>query len=305
MNDPIVLLTNRRDLAADEVVHRLDQLGVPVLRLNVEDLAARPTPRWSLDLGSGLLASAIWWRQFELAAPESLGDAASVDDLLLVRAQWRAWLSTLPSRSVPWINDLWSARRAENKVEQLSVASGLGASVPPTLITNDRGEAERFHQATPAVVKTLAAAYFETSALGFVYTQRAELVLEQSATTWLEQPLIVQSQIDGANVRVIAFGKDTFGAACVTSEVDWRTAGREGATWSEWPVPGSISTFCYRYLDAFGLEYGAFDFIDDGSAIWFLEANQAGEWVFIDRALSIGIADAFTSHLVALANRKA
>ncbi len=50
-----------------------------------------------------------------------------------------------------------------------------------------------------------------------------------------------------------------------------------------------------------GLRYAAFDFIDDGEDIWFLEANQAREWLFIDRPLQMGISEAITDVLTALA----
>jgi hypothetical protein len=56
-------------------------------------------------------------------------------------------------------------------------------------------------------------------------------------------------------------------------------------------------------MAALGLRYAAFDFVDDGERAWFLEANQAGEWTFIDRPLRLGIAEALTSMLSSLAAR--
>jgi hypothetical protein len=50
-----------------------------------------------------------------------------------------------------------------------------------------------------------------------------------------------------------------------------------------------------------GLRYAAFDFVLDGDVLWFLEANQAGEWVFIDRPLKLGIAQALAEYLGELA----
>jgi glutathione synthase/RimK-type ligase-like ATP-grasp enzyme len=70
-------------------------------------------------------------------------------------------------------------------------------------------------------------------------------------------------------------------------------------------LPEPLAALCLRYLHALGLEYAAFDFVREGEAVWFLEANQAGEWAFIDRAADLGIADSLARRLVALARQGA
>ena len=56
------------------------------------------------------------------------------------------------------------------------------------------------------------------------------------------------------------------------------------------------------YLDIFSLRYAAFDFMVAGTEWQFLEANQAGEWSFIDRLLGLGIASTLASELARLAS---
>jgi len=295
---PIVVLTNERDLAADDIIRRIDACGGTVERFNAEALSAGTAPAWTPDCGSVMEAGVVWWRQFELASDEDQ-PPGDLDELLVLRAQWRAWVSTLHRPGTPWVNDLWAARRAENKVVQLQAAIEQGFKVPATLVTNDPADARAFAAGRTAVVKTLAAAYFELTGQGFVYTHALDDSLLDNAVAWYRQPLIVQERIVGADIRVVVVGEKCFGARCLTEALDWRTAGQD-AEWREWSVPGPVAERCRRYVSSMGLRYAAFDFVDDGSDVWFLEANQAGEWTFLDRPLGLGIGEAIAAMLLHL-----
>ncbi len=295
----VLVLTNLRDLAADDVVRRLDEAGIGVRRINADTCATSAIPTWSLDADEVGEVGAVWWRQFEIPADGSPFGAA-IDELLVVRAQWRAWLTTLADPETPWVNDLWAARRAEDKVVQLRTARALDFVVPKTIITNDRAAAARFGRERGAVIKTPAAAYFEATEKGFVYTNPLSAALASPEAAWHAQPVLVQERVSGIDVRIVALGQNCFGASCETDALDWRTAGRD-ASWCPWDVPDDVAERCLRYLDVMGLRYAAFDFVLDGDILWFLEANQAGEWVFIDRPLKLGIAQALAEYLGELA----
>jgi glutathione synthase/RimK-type ligase-like ATP-grasp enzyme len=298
---PVVVLTNQLDVAADEVINRLTESGIPVRRVNAEDVVAAGAPTWSSRSQLDTSAGAIWWRQFELPS-DSIVDLKTADDVLLVRAQWRAWLSVLEDLRVPWINELWAARRAENKILQLRTAGNVGLQVPETIVCNDLAEAKRFSDQHPAIVKSLASAYFELSDQGFVFTRDLTPDLLDDENVWRLQPMIVQRRITGANLRVILVGDECFGASCQTAALDWRLEGAD-AHWRSWSVPAGVAEPCRKYAAELGLRYAAFDLIDDGDSVWFLEANQAGEWSFIDRPLKLGISEALTSLLAELASQ--
>jgi glutathione synthase/RimK-type ligase-like ATP-grasp enzyme len=178
------------------------------------------------------------------------------------RAQWRAWLSTLEGIGMPWVNGIWEARRAENKIEQLRAARNCGFSIPETMATNQLESAQRFLELGPAIVKSLSSAYYEFSGDGFVYTRSLDDAMTFSAEDWQGQPLIVQRQVLGEDVRVIAFDGVSFGAKCMTNEIDWRTAGSK-AQWTPWAIPIQLHDRCAQYMRYFGLRYAAFDFIVD------------------------------------------
>ena len=151
------------------------------------------------------------------------------------------------------------------------------------------------------IVKALAGAYFEFSGGAFVYTRSLTDAVTRDAAAWNAQPLVVQRKMDGVDVRVVVVGEQVFGAACETNMIDWRL--ERSSEWTPWSVPGGIAEKCRSYLEALGLKYAAFDFIDDGKDVWFLEANQAGEWAFIERSLNLGISEALASLLTGLARR--
>jgi glutathione synthase/RimK-type ligase-like ATP-grasp enzyme len=292
---PVVVLTNKRDLAADDIIRRIDAAGYPVHRLNADSVVEESAWSWRPDQSPSHETGAVWWRQFELPAEGELS-LSDADDLFVVRAQWRAWLSTLRTSNTVWVNDLWSARKAENKVEQLRAARSVGFEVPPSLITNDPVEAARFGDHYTAIVKSLAGAYYEISGLGFVYTQELDDHILQDRASWYRQPLIVQQRLAGANVRVVTIGQHCFGALCETDALDWRTAGID-AVWRAWDVPDQLARLCRSYMRVMDLRYAAFDFMSNDDGTWFLEANQAGEWTFLDRTLDLGIAATLAAYL--------
>jgi glutathione synthase/RimK-type ligase-like ATP-grasp enzyme len=300
MSRHVLILTNERDLAADDVVRRVDAAGFPVRRLNADAVVQSRVRPWSPHTAVSDVG-VVWWRQFELPSnPLDRTDVDNADELLVVRAQWRAWISTLCAPGIPWVNDIWAARRAENKVEQLRSAVALGFDVPDTMLTNDREDAARFAERGAVVVKSLASGYFELSDRGFVYTTGGTAALGYPEPAWRRQPMIVQRMMPGRDVRVVAVGDQVFGASCETAAVDWRTVGAEVA-WREWRVPRRLAERCSEYLAHTGLRYAAFDLRDDGTRQWFLEANQAGEWMFLERALHLGISEAVTGLLTRLA----
>jgi glutathione synthase/RimK-type ligase-like ATP-grasp enzyme len=299
VKDPaVVVLTNERDFAADDVIRRLQARGVEVQRLNIEQARAKSVGRWSPGPDDTVWgrATAIWWRQFETDdSPETMYE---VDDVLVERAQWRVWAATLASPGATWVNDLWAARRAENKVEQLRTAHEVGFTVPPTVVTNDPDDAHKFQNAVgPCVIKTLTSAYHSFSDQSFVFTELLDDAINSEG--WHRVPVVVQQLIDGGlDARLISFGDRCYAAKCRSRGLDWRKTPFEPDLWHHWQPPTSLERACVMYRDRLGLEYAAFDFMitDDGS-VRFLEANQAGEWVFLDRTLDLGRAPALADHL--------
>lgn len=296
----ILILTNERDFGVDATIRHLIQNGVPHRRLNAEDAFTSGLPL-DLECPQESPKRVIWLRQFETSdgPPTTL---AAAEDRLLARAQWRAWVSMLDVSSSVWVNPLWEARRAENKVIQLRVATGCGFEIPTTCITNSRQRARMFSDAHEGqvVLKALSAAFFELTDESFVFTQRLtdDLVDGTSDDLWARQPVILQEIAEAEfDARLVLFGPHHFGAKLPRSQatIDWRVGAQD--QWEVWtPTPEVLSAAC-TYIDRLGLRYAAFDFLLRDDAVIFLEANQAGEWHFIDRRLDLGIAPALACYL--------
>lgn len=303
----VAILANERDFAADVVIRRLHELGVEVRRINYEAARTNEVQPWSPSTSIRCdepNPSVVWWRQFETdESPSTLQD---VDDLLVERAQWRAWVATLASSSSTWMNDLWAARRAENKVEQLRVARSVGFDVPPTLITNDRSRAIEFEQAVgSAVVKTLASAYFSFSDKSFVFTEHLDRAIALPVDAWHTAPIVIQELIEeGLDARVVSLAGRCFAGRCRSRGLDWRKTPFDPKLWEPWNAPEQIVNACESYRARLGLEFAAFDFMITSESIFFLEANQAGEWLFLDRALDLGIGLAIADRLISLCSTR-
>lgn len=299
----VTILTNERDFAADVVVRRLNDLGVEVHRINFERAQTGAVASWSPSLYVGAdraRPNSVWWRQFE--TDESPPTFQEMDDLLVKRAQWRTWIATLASPGSTWMNDLWAARRAENKVEQLRVATLVGFNVPRTLITNERSQAIEFERVTgPAVIKTLTSAYFSFSDKSFVFTEHLRRATALPPDAWHGAPIVVQELIDnGLDARVISLAGHCFAAQCRSRGLDWRKTPFDPELWESWDPPEEIVDACETYRAQLGLEFAAFDFMITPESIYFLEANQAGEWLFLDRTLDLGIGHAIANRLASL-----
>lgn len=290
---PVLVVTNERDFAADLVIDRIRRGGGTVERWNTE---TPPVVEWRPE-GASVAASAVWLRQY-LPEPTRAGSVKEVDDFLVVREQWRAWLTDLAETDARWMNPLWAARRAENKLIQLRTAANLGFCVPPTVVTNDRAVAEK-HEAEvgPCIVKAVSAAYFPFSTSAFMFTRPLAEALVLGDDDWAAQPVIVQQAVaPRVDVRVFIVGDHASAAATTTGGSDWRLFAGEN-TWNRLEAPAELVERCRAFNAELGLAYSAFDFAFDGSTCWFLECNQAGEFAFIDRPLELGVTDAIASWL--------
>jgi glutathione synthase/RimK-type ligase-like ATP-grasp enzyme len=293
----VVVLTNERDFAADSVIRELHGLGVDVRRLNMEQARTQQVPEWNPSTDWHAEPAVVWWRQFE--TDDRPGDPFAIDDVLVERAQWRTWVASLHTPQSAWMNEPWAARRAENKIEQLRTAAQVGLAVPRTVVTNDAVVASNFRRDVGrAVVKTLSSGYFSFSDQSFVFTEQLSDEVLEEHEAWRGAPMIVQEDLSSArDARVIVIGEKTFGATCRAKGVDWRKTPFDPALWHRWQVPEPVADGCRAYRVVLGLEYVAFDFMLTSDHVYFLEANQAGEWMFLERALDLPIAAAIARRL--------
>lgn len=310
----ILLLAHESDFALDRVVSWLRQESpeLEVVRVNREQFntlgmysATLGSSSWQIDN----VPSVIWMRQL-LPERDPYGPAPSareIDDILVQRRQWLAWSQLFNSKDVRWLNNPLDAQVAESKIQQLVMAANCGISVPQTLVTNNRNQAQSFSSKYgPCVVKSIATAFWEFSDQSFVFTTAAEQALALESSEWSAQPVFVQERVDGTHeARMLLIGENALGARRERVSLDWRTD--PSVPWIPWdPDPITIGR-CRSFLNRFSLQYGAFDFIlnlDAPMEPTFLECNPSGDFGYLDDVLDRKPSSLIGEHLVMLAYDK-
>jgi len=312
-DNPSVEDVRRAVEARGERAWRLDTDRYPTdLRFSVT--AGEDVPRTTLDGPDGSLAldevTAVWWRRTMTAAglPEDMDPQmrrTCVEESSRVLHGMVATLDAFTVDPVPVI------RRAENKSLQLAVARAAGLTVPRTVTTNDPAAVRAFAATCPLgmITKMMSsfAIYDEEGREQVVFTNPvAEGDLDDLDGLSL-CPMTFQERVEKAvELRVTVVGDRGFAAAIDSQRVeraksDWRREGlRLVGAWQHYELPNAVAEALLRYMARFELNYGAADFIvtPDGEHV-FLKVNPAGEWLWLQEAPGLPIAEALADLLVA------
>jgi ATP-grasp ribosomal peptide maturase len=311
----VLVLARDIDWSADRLVEALNERGVPVFRT---DLAAFPQ---SLTLDArlgrrgwdGVLATehrevrlsdirSVWYRHpshFDLPAGMSGPERRHAS------AEARCGLGgVLSSLDVMWVN--FPARESDAlKPRQLQVARRCGLAVPNSLVTNSPECVREFAAEVggPLAGKTLAASLLvESGRFQMAYTRRIDLtgladLAGVGTTAHLFQPFLTKSW----EARVTVVGRRVFAASIHAgsdaAKVDWR-ADYDNLDYAIVEPPEPTVAGMLKFLDSFGLYFGAFDFAVTPDGEWImLECNPFGEYGWLEDALDLPITSALADLL--------
>ncbi|WP_189719340.1 ATP-grasp ribosomal peptide maturase, partial [Streptomyces spectabilis] len=291
---PVLVSTRAEDATADVVIAELNRRRVPVLRFDPgRDFPARAViaARTSADGWAGHLA--VGDRTVDLSGVRALyhrRPSAYVTDSGEQAARFAAQenrrglggvLGALPG--CLYLSHPQAIARAEYKPAQLAAAARVGLKVPASLITNDPMEAKEFCAAQPTIYKPLYAGTYdvggEPAGIWAAPVAAGEVDGAVSHSAHLFQAQVPKV----ADVRVVVVGDQVFTARITAPPgvVDWR-AEYQSLTYEPVACPEEMRGALVRFLSAFGLSFGAFDFAvtgDDGW--WFLECNPNGQWAWL------------------------
>ncbi|MGX6647220.1 hypothetical protein ACWCOP_04690 [Maricaulaceae bacterium MS644] len=183
-----------------------------------------------------------------------------------------------------------------SKPHQQVVAAGLGFATPASLVTSSRSEAITFAERQGSmIVKSLAGqrvrfkeqSGVEDKVIMTMSCEPAE-VRDAADTDIAAAPHFFQKRIiKDHEVRVFAhrgacFAFQINSQSYPYTQVDWRY-GSGYLDFQPCDTPPAIMERIDRFLEAFGLFYGSFDFIvDPQGAWWFIECNEDGQWGWLD-----------------------
>lgn len=199
-----------------------------------------------------------------------------------------------------WVSEPQATERAENKLVQLRAASRAGFRVPRTLISQNPSRIREFCRSLDhrVVVKAVCGARGVGSLLADMLTDE---MLESEESLKL-CPTIFQEYVPGRfHVRANCFGDQVYAALLESEQVDWRPD--HTTPMHPWPVPDELRRRLGMILRLLGLRMGVVDLKLDaeGQAVW-LEINPQGQFLFVEAATGLPLAELFASFLRSEAN---
>ncbi len=209
-------------------------------------------------------------------------------------------------RDKVWINRNDKVGEADNKILQLKGAIDVGFKVPETLVTNDPDQAMTFYKKHGEVV-TKSVSTTPVEGVG-VFTDVVRSGDIDKFESIKFSPLIFQRRIAKKyELRITVVGEKVFPAKILPLNdeylsIDWRRKPKnrnnktmiEGTT-----IPLSLERKIVKYMELFGLNYGAFDFIVDEQGDYvFLEINPSGQWNFVEEQTGLKISEAIVAYFI-------
>jgi MvdC family ATP-grasp ribosomal peptide maturase len=209
-------------------------------------------------------------------------------------------------RHARWLDRLAAVNAAENKLRQLRIATEIGLSIPPTIVTNSADRLRDFHaQIGGRIVAKLLAPLSRSMTGGdfFMYTSEVQPEDLLAADALRHSPMAFQQLIPKLReFRVICVGDRTFVGALDASQyndrtLDWRNS--NDCEWQTHTLPDRLVKLLQEMLVKLELKFGAFDLIQtpDNEYV-FLEVNPSGEWGMLERDLDYPIAASIAHTLV-------
>ncbi len=209
--------------------------------------------------------------------------------------------------SAVWLNSPDQIQRAERKLSQLRVAGQLGFTIPETVVSNDWAAIQG---ALPIdiIFKSSYSLFYDGEQYRQLYTTGftntpATLPLKRNPYPGIWQPALQKAR----EWRITVVGDRTFDAAIYTDEDakdDWRKHQLipHKVDFRAEDFPDDVKEKCIAYLGAFGLKFGAFDFIEDcDGMITFLECNPNGQFMWLEQQLGLPISEAIATELHTIA----
>lgn len=323
----ILIITEKFDPHADQVIRILNARAVPFFRLNTDDLHTEYRLTAASADGAITLADiwgrthrfpdetrAVWHRKpIDPAPPPGLAetDPETHAEALRIIAQETAEFLAYPAASglVPWVNNPTDNLRARRKFPQLRLAAELGLRVPRSLITNNPAQATEFHAEIGGrlLCKTMAAHGFRRGADSFfLFSRKIDTAgFTRHAAQVALCPTLLQEYIEKDHeLRVTIFGDKVFACRIDSQSVaaagtDWRQADPFTIPHRMVELDPTVTTALHRMLAHYNLRFGAFDLIvtPTGETV-FLELNPNGQWLWMELITGAPMAEAMADLLL-------
>jgi glutathione synthase/RimK-type ligase-like ATP-grasp enzyme len=321
MSRTIVVLTEPDDIHAYAVAEALSIKGGRAILWHTPDFPSRCTE--TFHFRGGQLETAIEGSDFRILdedrpravwrrrpAHALLGASLHPADLSFAETQCsvfrRAALSVFAEDSF-WVNPPDAANRASRKILQHKLALTVGFSVPDTLYTNDPQKIRDFirDHGGIAVYKPFRGVVWRDANYSWAPFTSAvtEATLVDSELLQLV-PGIYQELIPKAyEIRITAMGRQLFAAKILSQEtesgkLDWRKSYSD-LRMEPLELTPELSSLCLSLMSRLDIVFGCFDIVVTPQGDhFFLEVNEMGQFLFVERLTDLPLLDAFSEFLL-------
>lgn len=315
----ILIISDAHDAHADVVQEKLNKLGFPVYRFNLDVHSLRNTTItysqqiWKIIQNGHAVSNteitAVWTRRaFVELLLEEKNSADS--NFLLWKNEWNKVLLGFyfSISTIPTLCPLKPSYAAENKFQQIYLAKSIGFNVPATITSNDKNELIKFAQVyqNNVVLKLHHQDFYKTDS-GYVgiYVNKVTADMLDEFSDHDENPITLQEYIEKAfEIRYTVVGNCHFcckidSQKSERTKIDWRRYDIPNTPHSIIEPPEAIKIRVSNLMEKLNLNYGALDFIVDNKNQWyFLEINSMGQWLWIEDLTGLKISDAICNWLI-------
>ena len=252
----------------------------------------------------------VWFRRPEMPrVPKTLHE----DDVEFARFEYIYHNTSVLLNICPdayWVNSFKTRSLADSKITQLDEATKCGLTIPPTLVSNNSKDIEKFveeHIDSDIIHKCFTPFRWEenekiiltrTTVFNKALLKNVEML---QSTPGIYQPLIKKEY----EIRATFFGAYPVAVKINTQHhkegsIDWRDAPHTEKNTSIVELPPSLIKKCHKLMKKLNIEFACFDFIVtlDGDYI-FLEFNEMGQFLWLEEHLpEVPFLDIFCEFLI-------
>lgn len=255
------------------------------------DAASESLTSSMTDDGRGF--SAVWNRRLHHPVP-----VCAESDKTFVGWEWKMFQRNLFAladayEGALWVNRLTASQHAENKLVQLHACREVGLLFPETVVTNQAEQVDALRKKWGRIIfKSFLMHRWENEQTGKQYGVGVPLLDERSelpADSIAVCPGIYQRYIDKVcDIRVIVIGQRYFAVSLRSATgdafVDWRPYSQDSSLVAEAiTLPTATEDKLRGLMRRLDLVFGCIDLVVDRQGeIYFLEVNQAGQFLFVE-----------------------
>lgn len=251
----------------------------------------------------------VWyrWKPAVLSADEDLQGLIAKDFAL---KEWKSVIRSLASflPDARWLNPLATSELLNCKPHQLRLAQQVGLTVPQTTITNNPiAVGKLFEQVAHGrvIFKSLTPLFVPPNKLLYT-TEITKEFPSVSRASVTRCPAIYQELVERkSDLRITVVGRAVF-VARIASQIldekkdrlDWRRCQDKDELYSVAQVTESFKERLLEFHEKAGLVFGAYDFLERGDDIIFLECNPGGAWLWLEHSLGLNVSEHVARYLL-------